>query len=292
MATYSEPTHNSYRDITDLKEYFIDDVERTRKGIGSGTFGVVDELVVGGTPCVGKKTHECLLMDDEEVNRSSEHRFISACNVMSKLQHPNIVQFIGLCTFDESTHPVLVMEKIDDSLETVIATNTNIPHLLILYILKDIMSGLIYLHHQKPPIIHRNLTARNVLVNKTSMIAKIADVGDVLIADPVKFSHAVSQAPEILPYMPPEVLYCSKPNYDLMLDIFSFGHLVLVTVIQKFPKVLLPPIYNDPSTKELIPRSEVERREEFIEMLYSKLTKDHKTTKMILQCLHDLPEKR
>ena len=60
----------------------------------------------------------------------------------------------------------------------------------------------------------------------------------------------------------------------------------------RFPKVLLPPIYNDPSTKELIPRSEVERREEFIEMLYSKLTKDHKTTKMILQCLHDLPEKR
>ena len=93
--------------------------------------------------------------------------------------------------------------------------------------------------------------------------------------------------------MPPEVLY-RKPNHSCMLDIFSFGHLVLASTIQKFPlaKDLKEPTYADEETRESKARSEVERREVFVKMLYSKLTRDHKLTQIVLQCLHDMPGKR
>ena len=44
-------------------------------------------------------------------------------------------------------------------------------------ILCDVARGLTYLHSKTPhPIIHRDLTARNVLLN-SAMVAKIADLG-------------------------------------------------------------------------------------------------------------------
>ena len=284
-------TQMDYRAVPDLNEFFLEDVHRTGKRLGAGAFGVVEELTVGGTLCAGKQLHAALLdAHDEGIDRMMS-RLISECKLMSKVRHPNIVQFMGLCLFGESVHPVIVMEKVDVNMENVLETHSNLPLPLILRILKDITKGLIYMHGQKPPIIHRDLTARNVLINKASMNAKIADLGNALMVDPVKLTTTLSQAPGTLPYMPPEALLY-RPNYDSMLDMFSFGHLALYAVIQTYPGDLLPPTYSDPLTEELRARSEVDRREKYIKMLLSKLTKDHVVTKIILQCLHNLPEKR
>ena len=293
MATYPRLSHSlsRYRDIPELKDFFLNNVARTGKKLGSGAFGIVEELTVGGTICAGKKLHSTLLDAHNEGIDRMITRFICECKLMSKVRHPNIVQFMGLCLFDESVHPVLVMEKVDVNLENLLETHKNLPFPLILHLLQDVTKGLIYMHDQKPPIVHRDLTARNVLINKTSISAKIADLGNALMVDPVKLSNTLSQAPGTLPYMPPEGLTC-KPKYDSMLDMFSFGHLALYAVIQEFPRDLLPPTYSDPLTEELKPRSEVERREVYVKVLCDKLTKDHTVTKLILQCLNNMPAKR
>lgn len=273
-----------YGDIPGLKGYnMLKNVRKTGNILGSGAFGIVEELTVGGTLCAGKKLHTQIL-DIHTIDR-----FISECKLMSKLRHPRIVQFMGLCFFDDSEHPTIVMEKLDVNLETLLETHQNIPFPLTLRILQDVAEALIYLHGQKPPIIHRDLTARNVLITKASMKAKVADLGNALcIADHAKLTNTLSQAPGTLPYMPPEALIYG-PRYNSMLDMFSFGHLALFAVIQEFPKELLPPTYYDPDLKA---RSEVERRGKYITKLYAKLTKDHAITKMILWCLHNKPEER
>ena len=46
-----------------------------------------------------------------------------------------------------------------------------------LSILQDVSRGLIYLHSRAPAVIHRDLTARNVLLD-SAMRAKIADLGN------------------------------------------------------------------------------------------------------------------
>lgn len=282
-----------YKDVPELKEFFLEDVQRTGQKLGSGAFGIVEELKVGGTLAAGKKLHAALLDAQSQGTDRMIKRFISECKLMSRLRHPNIVQFMGLCMFSESAHPVLVMEKLDDNFENVLDTYNNVPLQLMIRIFKDIIKGLIYLHSQKPaPVIHRDLTARNVLIVKSSMSAKIADLGNALMVDPVKLSTTLSQTPGTLPYMPPEALQF-KPNYDSMLDMFSFGHLALYAVIQVYPGDLLPATYyTDSLSEEVKGRSEVERRYKYIKMLYSKLTEDHVLTKMILQCLHNIPERR
>ncbi len=287
-----DPVTVDYKDVPELKEFFLEDVRRTGQKLGSGAFGIVEELKVGGTLSAGKKLHAALLDAQNQGTDRMIKRFISECKLMSRLRHPHIVQFMGLCMFSESEHPVLVMEKLDVNLENVLDTYNNVPLPLMIRIFKDIIKGLIYLHSQKPaPIIHRDLTARNVLIIKASMSAKIADLGNALMVDPVKLSTTLSQTPGTLPYMPPEALQF-KPTYDSMLDMFSFGHLALYAVVQEYPGDLLPATYTNPLTEEVKGRSEVERRDKYIRMLYSKLTEDHVLTKMILQCLHNIPERR
>lgn len=288
----SPKTYRSYRDAPELREYFLIDVRKTGKRLGSGAFGVVEELSVGGTVCAGKMLHALLLDEQNEGADQIMERFVSECKLMSKVRHPNIVQFMGLCQYDDSPHPVLVMEEVDSSLDNILETRENLPLPLVLHMLHDITKGLIYLHNShKPPIVHRDLTARNILIDKASMKAKIADLGNALMIDPIKLSLTLSQAPGTLPYMPPEALG-TNPKYNTSLDMFSFGHLSLFAVLQLYPGELLAPTYNTKRTGRLVARSEVDRRKKYFELLIDRLTKDHLITKMITQCLHNTPSKR
>ena len=281
-----------YSEIPGLKEYILKDVRKTGTRLGSGAFGAVEELTVGGTLCAGKKLHAELVDARNEGIQRTIDRFVSECKLIWKIRHPRIVQFMGLCFFDDSDYPVLVMEKLDMNLEGVIESRENVPFPLILRILQDVTEGLIHLHENVPPIVHRDLTARNVLVNKASFRAKIADLGNALcMTDHAKLTNYLTQAPGTLCYMPPEALV-HAPKYDSSLDMFSFGHLALYAVVQEYPKQLELATYYDQSKRRVEARSEVERRFKYIKKLYAKLTKDHVMTKIILQCLHNMPEER
>lgn len=92
-------------------------------------------------------------------------------------------------------------------------------------ILEDVTKGLIYLH--KKDIVHRDLTANNVLLT-SSLVAKISDLGNSRFMPKEAFEQLTSR-PGTLVYMPPEA---NSKDYTHKLDIFSFGHLVLFTMIQ------------------------------------------------------------
>lgn len=275
----------------ELKEFVLSNVHKTGTNLGRGAFGVVEELAVGRTLCAGKKLHAVLLDVHNEGIQRTIKRFIAECKLMSKLRHPRIIQFMGLCFFDDSPYPMLVMEKLDIDLQTLLETRNNVPFVAVLHILKDIAEGLVHMHGQSPPVIHRDLTARNVLIVQGTLRAKIGDLGNALcMTDFATVTNSLSRIPGTLLYMPPEALEYGK-KYDSMLDMFSFGHLALFAIIRDFPKEILPPTYHD-EKGELKARSEVGRRQKYIEKLFATLTNDHVVTKMILQCLHNIPDRR
>ena len=276
---------------TELNDYLLEDVTKTGKRLGNGAFGTVEEVMVGGTICAGKKLHANLLDPQDEGAERVLERFITECKLMSKVRHPNVVQFIGLGYVDDSPHPVLVMERLDTNLDILLERKKSLPLPLVLHILLDITKGLSYLHGFKPPIVHRDLTARNVLLTSASMQAKIADLGNALMIDKHTLSRTLSQVPGTTSYMPPEALEKS-PMYNTALDIFSFGHLVLFSILEEFPGDLRPIGYNDPLTGDLRARSEVERREQYILRLFDKLTRDHPITRMTIECLSNNPDRR
>ena len=151
---------------------------------------------------------------------------------MSDLRHPNITQFLGVVLLPGYHVPVLLMEKLEGNLDNLLETVPNIPLALKRSILEDVSRGLLYLHKHVPQIIHRDLTAKNVLLT-TSFLAKITDFGNSRIVNlqPGQLARTLSQLPGTLVYMPPEAIEVSS-HYGPSLDIFSFGHLALFVGLQ------------------------------------------------------------
>ena len=91
-------------------------------------------------------------------------KFEKECHLLSNLRHPYIVQFLGVYIEKASGAPVIVMEYLPTSLAACVQTKPNIPRYLQISMLHNVALGLAYLHGHSPPIIHRDLTANNVLL--------------------------------------------------------------------------------------------------------------------------------
>ena len=276
----------------DFDVFVLHNLEKTGATLGKGSFGRVEEVRVGSTLCAGKIWHESLMDPAIEGVGDMKQRLAAECRLMAWVSHPNIVQFMGISFEENSPRPILVMEKLHQSLDRLIANESKIPLSLKLNILLDVSRGLEHLHSNiQPPIVHRDLTSTNVLLVEHSLRAKIADLGNARIIDPMNLNRTLSTFPGTLLYMPPEACQESS-SYGPSLDIFSFGHLALYLMTQVFPKNLLPATYYDATTSELLPRSELERRREYIETLHSLVKKDHPVAILIEKCLDNKPQLR
>ena len=280
-----------YDEALDLQKHFLKGAVEEGRLLGKGAFGKVVELFIAGTRFARKQFHDLLLGADISC---IIQKFVEECRVMAEVKHPNIVQFMGICMLKDSEHPVLVMEYLDMSLDSLLESRRgHIPLSSKLRILLDIVRGLLYLHTHDPIIIHRDITSRNILLNKASLQAKIADLGNALMTDSRHLMNTLSKMPGTPLYMPPEASGTS-PKYDTSLDMFSFGHLSLYVAIETFPDDLLPATSVDPDTEKIVGCSEVERRQSYFDILHKteNLSKDHQLCKMIESCLNNLPSKR
>ena len=96
-----------------------------------------------------------------------------------------------------------------------------------------------------------------------------------------------SSLPGTADYMPPEAQVECGPS----LDVFSFGHLSLFTIIQSPLYPLLPSTYcNDANVT--CARSEVKRREQYLHNAEQCLGRKQLVILLIKQCLHNKPPQR
>ena len=270
-----------------LKKYKIP-CRATGVELGEGSYSVVIELKLDGHPSVR-------LAGKVFKIRSSGVKYIDKLtkefDIMVQLTHCNIVAYKGVYFQPDATLPILVMERLMTSLHSYLLdpVNTNLPVERKISILLDTASGLEYLHSCTPAIIHRDLTAKNVLLD-SQLRAKIADFGNSRIMELHSDSSPMTNVPGTQDYMPPEALEGSIV-YGTGLDVFSFGHLSLFTVIQSPVQPLLPYTYTD-STRGLRARSELERRGKFMERANELLSEGHPLLELIKQCLSDQPTHR
>ena len=195
---------------------------------------------MGGLICAGKKIYEILLDAGNVGVDNISQKYLREFELMSDLRHPNVTQFLGVCFLPNCQLPVLVMERLDGSLDDLLEIVPNIPLVLKRSTLEDVARGLLYLHAHDPQIIHRDLTAKNVLLT-SSLVAKITDLGNsrIVTLQPGQLARTLSRLPGTLSYMPPEALK-SSARYGPSLDVFSFGHLALFTLTQVRELIILP----------------------------------------------------
>ena len=296
------------REHPGLRPFVLSDVQLTGTNIGGGAYGTVDEVAFP-VAAAAKTIHPILQRGLSKAARE----FVRECQLMSTLRHPNIVQFLGVAFYPCSPLPALVMERLLTSLHDLLDPDTPpprdaVPPLAVFSmalkcsVLQDVARGLAYLHGQSPPIIHRDLSARNVLLN-SEMVGKIADLGVARIAPRMRAAATMTKGPGASVYMPPEAFAPAKSNkemskYDTSIDIFSLGVVTIFTVSEIFPCDPLEPTYTDKKSGLLVARTELQRRSEYMEYVHDKLRAcgqlraDQPFIRLIQQCLQNLPAKR
>lgn len=237
--------------------------------------------------CVGKTLHETFFDGiSSSDSKWASSVFARECVQHYKLKHPNIVQCVGVHFLEGSDLPMLVMEKMHMSLRRCLETYHDVASPVKHRILYDVSLGLQYLHSHSPPIVHRDLTANNVLLTQ-DMTAKLADFGVSRIIDASRIT-TMTQVPGAQIYMPPEAL-CSSPKYDEQLDVFSFGVLIIHIVVQEFPTPECGSTKVDNVNRSrLIAISEVERRANF----WKKMESECSLQDLSKRCLCNDPAQR
>ncbi|CAM6096215.1 unnamed protein product [Calypogeia fissa] len=186
--------------------------------IGKGSFGEIKLTHWRGTP-VAVKTILPALSDDRLVVQDFRHEV----ELLVKVRHPNIVQFLGAVT--KRPPLMLITEYLSGGdLHSVMKKGPVQPPTIVSYAL-DIARGMTYLHNGPNMIIHRDLKPRNVLLGENNQL-KVGDFGlsKLIKAKNMVDMYKMTGETGSYRYMAPEV-FEHRP-YDKSVDVFSFGVIV------------------------------------------------------------------
>ena len=226
--------------------------------IGCGSYGTVSVVKFDGRMCIGKRLYGILRFVSKQTPSTCQESFIRECVLMSQTDHPNVVKFLGVHYGKDQFDLTLLMEQLHTDLHKYLDSTPDLLYTVKVSILHDVSCGLLYLH-KKCSIIHRDLSAANILLTAKKQ-AKIADLGMSKVFSVVDCKKMTG--PGTLAYMSPEALQ-EKP-YDSGLDIFSFGVVTLFIAIQIFPE------YSHENIPDTIVESEVYRRRVWFSVMEQK----------------------
>ncbi len=228
------------------------------KYLGQGNFGVVMKMEKDGKFYAVKEIKQNPIPNTSKFLELQREKKLPL-----NLKHETIVQFFG--SFKENGKEYLVSEFFEGTnLETLIKenikNNTRISQNLIILILKQILSGLAYLHENG--ICHRDIKPENILLDQKSK-AYLTDFGWSNYAPNFVRRHTVCGSPL---YLPPEMV--KGASHDKTADIWCIGVLLfeLITGTPPFAgrdmesvavnilklNISWPHVEMDPDAKDLI----------------------------------------
>ncbi|KAI4355269.1 hypothetical protein L6164_004059 [Bauhinia variegata] len=165
-----------------------------------------------------------LLQSEEDLEK-----LYAEVHLLKTLKHENIIKFYDSWIDDKEKTVNMITELfVSGSLRQYRKKHKNVDMKAIKNWARQILRGLVYLHSQKPPIIHRDLKCDNIFVNGNHGEVKIGDLGlAIVMKQPT--ARSVIGTPE---FMAPE-LY--EEEYNELVDIYSFGMCILEMVTFEYP---------------------------------------------------------
>ena len=200
-----------------------EEIELTGPQLGVGGWATDTVAKFRGIQVAVKKIH------NQIISHHNLQLFQREMNMAARLRHPNLIQFIGATMEGEM---MIVMELMATSLRSQLELEMYFQPLLVKAISLDVARGLNYLHLIQPdPIVHRDISSANVLLEKFtlhSLRAKLTDYGSVNLVRQLRTENPGSPA-----YAAPEA---SNPRLQSpKMDIYSFGALVLEMLTCRLP---------------------------------------------------------
>ena len=207
------------------------------KQIGHGGFGNVYFATWKETTVAVKKLRQ------QNVSNARLQGFTEEILTLCKLDHPNIVRFIGACV--EKPNLAIVMEYMQMSLYDALHVDESVDFMEDdrLSIIRQTSAGLQYLHNKK--IAHCDLKSQNVLLDHDAddaMFIKIADFGLSMVMSDGESSSADRSVERVSNvgtprYSAPEVLQGKSLSVDEMMktDIYSLALIIYEVLFQTEP---------------------------------------------------------
>ena len=199
-----------------------EEVQLLAKLVGGGAYGQVTTAIFRGTKVAAKQIYDLIISD------YNIQMFTREMDIISKVHHPHIVQFLGATRVK---NPILLFELMTTSLHRTLQ-ETPLLQPQILSIASQILSALAYLHLYKPtPIIHRDVSSPNVLLDpsmKGMWKAKLSDFGSANLQ-----SHTKTSFPGNLCYSAPEAE--NAASHTTAMDVYSLGVIMMEMTIHELP---------------------------------------------------------
>ncbi|ESW10684.1 hypothetical protein PHAVU_009G229800 [Phaseolus vulgaris] len=197
----------------------------TIKVIGKGNGGIV-QLVQH------KWTNQFFALKEIQMNIEEPIRKQIALEL--KINQSAQCPYVVICyqSFYHNGVISIILEYMDGgSLEDLLNKVKTIPESYLAAICKQVLKGLMYLHHEKY-IIHRDFKPSNLLINHRGEV-KITDFGVSIILE-----NTSGQANTFIgthSYMSPERIAGNQNGYDYKSDIWSLGLILLKCATGQFP---------------------------------------------------------
>ncbi|KAG5000487.1 hypothetical protein JHK87_021559 [Glycine soja] len=213
-----EGIHNvklySYKELRNATEDFS-----PANKIGEGGFGSVYK----GRLKDGKVAAIKVLSAE---SRQGVKEFLTEINVISEIQHENLVKLYGCCV--EKNNRILVYNYLENN--SLSQTLLGGGHSSLYFdwrtrckICIGVARGLAYLHEEvRPHIVHRDIKASNILLDK-DLTPKISDFGLAKLI-PANMTHVSTRVAGTIGYLAPE--YAIGGKLTRKADIYSFGVLL------------------------------------------------------------------
>ncbi|OEL13278.1 Mitogen-activated protein kinase kinase kinase YODA [Dichanthelium oligosanthes] len=254
---------------------------RWKKGklIGRGTFG---HVYVGfnsdsGEMCAMK---EVTLFLDDPKSKESAKQLGQEISLLSRLRHPNIVQYYGSEMVDDKLY--IYLEYVSGgSIHKLLQEYGQLGEPAIRSYTQQILSGLAYLHAKNT--VHRDIKGANILVDPSGRV-KLADFG---MAKHINGQHCPFSFKGSPYWMAPEVIKNSN-GCNLAVDIWSLGCTVLEMATSKPPWSQyegIAAVFKIGNSKELppIPDHLSERCKDFIRKCLQRDPSQRPTSVELLQ---------
>eukprot|EP00262_Sarcandra_glabra_P000822 TRINITY_DN10889_c0_g5_i1.p1 TRINITY_DN10889_c0_g5~~TRINITY_DN10889_c0_g5_i1.p1 ORF type:complete len:460 (+),score=39.06 TRINITY_DN10889_c0_g5_i1:207-1382(+) len=156
--------------------------------------------------------------------------FLTEIDVISRTEHENLVKLHGCCV--EGNHRILVYGYLENNslAQTLLGggySDIQFSWRTRAKICIGVARGLVFLHEEvKPHIIHRDIKASNILLDK-DLTSKISDFGLAKLL-PSNATHISTRVAGTIGYLAPE--YAIRGQLTRKADIYSFGVLLLEIV--------------------------------------------------------------
>ncbi|KAE9555559.1 hypothetical protein FO519_001230 [Halicephalobus sp. NKZ332] len=201
---------------TQLALILKDDI-KLMEGLGEGTFAVVKRALWQKSPT---EKMDVAVKIIREVNEEVKKDLQAEINTMSKLRHPNLIQFYGVVLGDPM---LMVMEFCDGGALLDRLRSSDKPVLLASQLLNysvQIAAGM--MHLEQKGYVHRDLATRNVLLTNNEQQVRICDFGLSRVVDETERLYILQGVKKVpFSWCPPESLRYRK--FSSASDVWAFG---------------------------------------------------------------------